>query len=400
VKMAANNLEGLAEALAAMFRVQSELLATQTEGVADNRRRTDLLGAFLERQLQGPTPDERQQNQNNQRLKLYMDLRKEVGTFERGKERWVDFAKLFRKAIQRFGAPDDMAKELLYKAIVGKSSRLVIAGMDPDEGPYVGMTFQVYMQEMAGKFMPASESIQMKAEYVNRKQAKTEDVQNYINEKYELYRQAYPEAGQDLSDFFAECTKGICNDFVQDKLFEFEGRDLTAYGTRAVFLVQVQRQKISIGKAKDTSLDGLVPVTKTGNTVMGPEPMEVDHLRRVEPDDDLGECECMAMHEQGFRGICYYCQKRGHLLRSCPRKSAGLPKIRSVGGVPNRQWKGTNKAGVPQKATGGPRKQFKTFPKKVNHLDEAEEGEEDEVEEDEEGAEETEEEVSFLGETL
>ena len=56
------------------------------------------------------------------------------------------------------------------------------------------MTFGDYLRRMGEKFMPAAESSQMEAEYRSRKQGKNEDVQNYINAKYELFKLAFPNA--------------------------------------------------------------------------------------------------------------------------------------------------------------------------------------------------------------
>jgi hypothetical protein len=128
--------------------------------------------------------------------------------------------------------------------------------------------------------------------------------------------------------------------------------------------------------------------------------MEVDHLRREREDDDDSECECMAMHEQGFRGPCFYCQRKGHMVRNCPRKSAGLPKVKvsktNMGARP--KWK----KGVAPRGQMGNRRDGKPNYKKVNHLEEGEESEEaDEI--DEEGSAEQDEqggEVSFLGKAL
>jgi len=291
------------------------------------------------------------------------------------------------------------AKMLLWNAVIGRSSKIVVASMNPSKAPYLTMSFANYLDEMKGKFTPATESLQMKAEYQNRKQTKQEDIQNYINEKYELFKMAYPNT-EDLSDFFIEVTKGIYNRSVRRRMYEFDGRDVAAYGTRAVFMVQVQRQQITNGDTDDTSMDGLVPVTKTGNTLGAPEAMEVDHLRREREDDEDSECECMAMHEQGFRGPCFYCQRKGHMVRNCPRKSAGLPKVKvsemNMGARP--KWK----KGVTPKGQMGNRRDSKPSYKKVNHLEEGEDDDEvDEVDGDDvvdQGEQDGE--VSFLGETL
>jgi hypothetical protein len=127
------------------------------------------------------------------------------------------------------------------------------------------------------------------------------------------------------------------------------------------------------------------------NIQPGAEAMEVDHLKAEvgEEDDEIGECECMALHEQGFRGPCYYCQRRGHMMRNCPRKSAGLPKIRTTGqGQSNtgRKWTPANKTQGGTKAREGATYQKKSYSpaKRVNQEETIE----------------AEDEVGFLGETL
>ena len=47
---------------------------------------------------------------------------------------------------------------------------------------------------MGEKFMPVAESIQIEAEYRDWKQGKYEDVQNYINAKYEQFLLAFRNA--------------------------------------------------------------------------------------------------------------------------------------------------------------------------------------------------------------
>ena len=49
------------------------------------------------------------------------------------------------------------------------------------------MECKEYLRRMGEKFTPAAESIQMEAEYRSQKQGNNEDVQNYINAKYELF---------------------------------------------------------------------------------------------------------------------------------------------------------------------------------------------------------------------
>ena len=92
---------------------------------------------------------------------------------------------------------------MLYNAITGSSSRLVITSLSPELPATQEMTFGDYLQRMGEKFMPAAESIQMEAEYRERKQGKFKDVQNYINTKYELFQLAFPNAQErDRVEFY------------------------------------------------------------------------------------------------------------------------------------------------------------------------------------------------------
>ncbi|MBM3938855.1 MAG: hypothetical protein FJ333_09430 [Sphingomonadales bacterium] len=289
--------------------------------------------------------------------KDYLEFAKNKPTFERGKNRWVDFASQFDRARVDYGVTEIQAKWVLYNAIVGQSSRLVITSMAPDAPGVEGEPFRDYLRRMGEKFTPAAESLQMEAEYRARKQAKNEDVQNYINAKYELFQLSNPRARErDRAEFYRECTEGFLNKYVRDQMFSYEPRDIEQFGARAVTLVQIERRRIRIGDSETTNLDGLIPVTKPirdENAKYRDDMMEVDAMSQYdqgdEEEDEDGECECMAMQEHGFRGTCYYCQKQGHLLRSCPRKSAGLPKVfrpRPEGGQPSGRGRPYQRGGA------------------------------------------------------
>lgn len=340
---------------------------------------------------------------SSQANRAALDFIRHCPTFERGKDRWSDFSARFELQKKTYGVEDPQAKVALWNAIVGKSSRIVIASMHPHKETHNMMSFEQYLTAMGAKFTPASESMQMKSEYKARVQGKNEDVQNYINEKYELYKVAYPGAN-DMADFYMEATKGVANKYVRNNLWGYRATSVENYGEMAVFWVQVERQRVAFGDSDSTSMEGLVPVTRNPHDNRG-ERMEVDHLRKMEQEqdatgseDDFGDCQCMAMHEQGFRGPCYYCQRKGHMLRNCPRKSAGLPRIKD----PNRavtpyqktqdakpRWNPVKKGNVPQNV-----RKFR----RVNQMggDEAEEAEEEDNEIDETHEDENEE-VSFLG---
>jgi hypothetical protein len=328
-------MTGLAQQLQQIMQVNADI-ATQIRNATHGGGHRDAAGR---------TPQEARRE--------YLEFSRNRPTFERGKDRWVDFALRFRRAKDDHGVTDEQGKWVLFNAVVGQSSRLVIASMAPDSNDCARMTFAEYLRRMGERFTPAAESIQMEAEYKMRKQRKNEDVQNYVNAKYELFQLAYPRAqAREVGEFYREATEGFLNKYVRDQMFSFEAANIEAFGTRAVNLVQIERRRIRIGDSDTTKMDGLLPVTRPlrdPETGRGSEPMEVDALTpygesAAEEAESDGEaevelCECMALQEHGFQGPCYYCSRRGHLKRNCPRKAAGLPKARGtappkMGGYP------------------------------------------------------------------
>ena len=110
---------------------------------------------------------------------------------------------------------EEQAKRVLYDAITGSSSRLIITSLSLELPAAQDMTFGDYLQRMGEKFMPVAESIQMEAEYQERKQGKLKDVQNYINAKHELFLMAFPNAqARDRTEFYRETTEGFLNKYV------------------------------------------------------------------------------------------------------------------------------------------------------------------------------------------
>ena len=139
----------------------------------------------------------------------------------------------------------------------------MITSLSPELPAAQEMTFGDYLQRMGEKFMPAAESIQMEAEYRDRKQGKVEDVQNYINAKYELFLMAFPNAqARDRVEFYQETTEGFQNKYVRDQMFSHVPTDVESFGARAVKVVQIERRRIRIGDSNTRGLDGLIPVTR------------------------------------------------------------------------------------------------------------------------------------------
>ena len=201
------------QTLAGIMEMLRNLTTITREGINTQRG----MGIAIER-LNDRQNAQREAADRNRPDKVTLDFMKNCPTFERGKDRWADFADWFTFQKNTHEIDDRYAKIALWGAIHGRSSRLVITSMKPNVRPYEAMDFAEYLQAMGNKFTPATESLQMKSEYKGRVQGKNEDVQNYITEKYELFKVAYPNV-EDLSDFYIEATKGVANKYVRNNLW-------------------------------------------------------------------------------------------------------------------------------------------------------------------------------------
>ena len=151
---------------------------------------------------------------------------------------------------------------MLYDAITGSSSRLVITSLSPELPAAKGMGFKEYLRKMGERFMPAAESCQMEAEYWSRRKGKNKDVQKYINAKYERFQLAFPNAQErDHMEFYRETTEGFVNKYVRDQMFSYNATTVEYFGAWAVNVVQIERRWIHIGDSDTQTMDGLVPVT-------------------------------------------------------------------------------------------------------------------------------------------
>ena len=86
--------------------------------------------------------------------KDYLGFTRDRPTFERGRDRWNDFAIRFQGSMRDHGVTEEQAKWVLYNAIVGQSSRLVISSMNPELMAIQHMEFREYLRRMGEKFTP------------------------------------------------------------------------------------------------------------------------------------------------------------------------------------------------------------------------------------------------------
>ena len=86
--------------------------------------------------------------------KDYLGFTRDRPTFERGRDRWNDFAIRFQGSMRDHGVTEEQVKWVLYNAIVGQSSRLVISSMSPELMAIQHMEFREYLRRMGEKFTP------------------------------------------------------------------------------------------------------------------------------------------------------------------------------------------------------------------------------------------------------
>ena len=88
----------------------------------------------VEALLEGEPQEERDQwgRTRKEARQEYLKFTKDRPTFERGRDHWGDFAVWFRRAARDYGVTEEQAKRVLYDAIMGSSSRLVITSLSPE----------------------------------------------------------------------------------------------------------------------------------------------------------------------------------------------------------------------------------------------------------------------------
>ena len=85
----------------------------------------------------------------------YLKFTRDRPTFECGLDRWGDFAVRFRGAARDYGVTGNQAKRVLYDAITGSSSRLVISSMSPELPAAQNMEFEDNLRQWERSSCPS-----------------------------------------------------------------------------------------------------------------------------------------------------------------------------------------------------------------------------------------------------
>ena len=182
--------------------------------------------------------------------------------------------------------------------------------------------FDDYLAKIQELFLPVSESLLARQNFVARKQAASEDIASYISEKLQFYRMAYSE--QERTNQFSflrdQIISGVYSHVVRKRLIENPSVDEEGLRTAAALYVGQERQKFLSHCSDATSLDGLRATSRgTFSLDVDNVPMEINQLKKAGPQD-----------------TCNRCGGRGHWAESCKkdwsRLTPGAAKLQTRGG--------------------------------------------------------------------
>ena len=268
--------------------MQRQVVAGAREaGAAGRRPRDD--GANLERQIDR--------------------FWKQAPLFYLGKETWGTFMQDFK--ISSENVPDeDAKKKLLFKCLRGEAKVLASNELYPQLPANTRLTFAEYQRKMNELFEPSSESENAKLEFSERQQLVGERPTTYFTVKQNLFDRAWPKALQDMQFFFDETTKGLLNETIKSTMWTMELHTTQQYKEKLQFLAGMVQKRYRAKEIAQSETIGAETFTvrQQVNT-------RDEYAIKMEPGVN-------ALSEEDK--VCFYCRKKGHFVRNCPRKLAGL----------------------------------------------------------------------------
>ena len=242
---------------------------------------------------------------------------KKAPRFTLGSTSWTNFMKVFTIAACEV-ADDGERKKMLYACLQGEAQTLACQKMFPLDVDNQRLSFNDYTTKMRELFEPVAESENAKLEFTERQQLVGENPTFYYQKKLALFERAWPRAMRDMRYFYDEVTKGLTNELMKSQLWSFEPDSPDDYERRMKYLAAVVQKRYRAREISEAQALGAETSIQGYACTNGPKPFV-----KQEPG-------VHAMAEE--TAVCYYCRKRGHFARNCPRKSAGLtPPAAAVG---------------------------------------------------------------------
>ena len=243
---------------------------------------------------------------------------KNLPKFFLGEDQWKLFWSDFQMVVSDYPhISEDYKKRRLYKALQGGAKKLAGERYLPLHDDIKSLTLNQYAEKLKNLFEPASESANAKMEFLSRVQDIGENPSIYLADKLQLFHKAWPAANQDLELFYGETTKGLVNEHVASRMYDYRPKSIEDYEDQLKYLMAAVRKKYLHGKISQAEALGAETQSALGTYRKTP-----NHNIKQEPDVNATDAK--------ETRTCFYCKKPGHLISKCPRKAAGLAPTASV----------------------------------------------------------------------
>ena len=209
-----------------------------------------------------------------------------------------------------FGVEDDIRRKAsLLFAIKGKAAERM-RPLNGSSTEYLHSTFEDYSNRVRGVFNPDSERLVARSEFSRFKQAKDEDVGQYLAIKYSLFESAYDFNERSYETLYVAILRGLYNPVIRRLARRRNPKNADELRDVILEVTSIERDSYLEGYGESASLDGLKSVTyvrsAAGDLGPGEERMEIDNVHAVSKDKK-----------------CFRCGKIGHLRATCRVKLTG-----------------------------------------------------------------------------
>ena len=233
---------------------------------------------------------------------------KQAPHFVQGKEPFGTYLETWKSAAC-YVTDETQRKRMLFGCLTGDARSIASRKMNPLYEDNLALSFTEYATKMQELFEPPAESENAKLEFAERQQLTHEDVNTYFEKKWNLFERAWPLAMRDMRYFYDEVTKGLLNEIIKRELWSFEPSSKDDYVRRLKYLAGMVQKRYRAKEINQAETLGATPFTTPISTQPTHFTIKSEPGIHALNDDERS---------------CFYCKKKGHFIKNCPRKLAGL----------------------------------------------------------------------------